>query len=300
MESTLVIMAAGRGSRFGGLKQISDADGRGHSIIDYSVYDAARVGFDRIVFIINRKIEPEFRKISDTYQQKYDISVDYAYQETDDLPDGFAAPHGRSKPFGTAHAVACLDGVVDSPFALINADDLYGRSALESVYGFLVSGEAVGYNFATVVYRLINTLSENGSVSRGICRIRDGYLTGIREHTGIIRTRRGIVCDDPDDKATLDECSPTSVNLWGFTPAIISECKYRFSSFLNTHLLNDPLGCEFYLPDVVSDLINEGKSQVRVLENGDFWHGITYCDDLIFLRAFLSGLAEKGDYPMDL
>lgn len=293
---TLVIMAAGRGSRFGGPKQIADIDGRGHRIIDYSVYDAARVGFNRVVFIINREIESEFRKISDKYPEKYGISVDYAFQEIEDLPSGFTCPEGRGKPWGTAHAVACLKGVVHSPFALINADDFYGREALSCIYGHL---SRKGAGFAMVGYRLKNTLSKNGKVSRGVCRTEGGYLTEICERTGVYREGGKILCNGGEGKIKLDGDSVVSVNLWGFTPEIIDECERGFSSFLNEYLNVEPLTCEFYLPAVISRLIGGGRATVRVLECDAIWQGITYSADLSELSDHLSRLDQKVEYPKD-
>ncbi len=294
-EATLVIMAAGRGSRFGGLKQLEDVDGRGHSIIDYSVYDAVMVGFSHLVFVINRDIEAVFRKKSDTYPQKYDISVDYAYQEIDDLPAGIVMPIGRKKPWGTAHAVACLDGVVSSAFALINADDLYGREAFYKIHSFLISDEAVGQNYAMVGYKLANTLSKNGSVSRGICKTDGKYLTELREISGIFACNNEIFCDGESSHVMSD--SLTSVNLWGFTPSIIEECNDGFRAFLKKRLDTDPNDCEFFLPELVSQLIKEGKARVRILENGEIWQGITYREDVVHIRNYLTELVQKGKYP---
>lgn len=292
----LVIMAAGRGSRFGGLKQLETVDSYGHRIIDYSVYDAARVGFGHVVFVINREIEADFRKVSDNFTQKYGISVDYAYQEIYSLPDGFTCPKGRGKPWGTAHAVACLKGVVDTPFALINADDFYGREALSSIFGFL-SQNGAGQSYAMVGYRLGNTLSENGKVSRGVCNIKDGFLTEICERKGIVREGNDVFCDSPSERLRLDPAATVSVNIWGFTPNIIDECERRFTSFLNENIASDPLGCEFYLPTVISRLIGEGRATVRVLECDGIWQGITYRADRKGLSDFLLHLIENGKYP---
>ncbi len=298
-KMTLVIMAAGRGSRFGGLKQIAEIDGRGHRIIDYSVYDGVRVGFRRVVFVTGRELEPYLRPIAEGYREKYGINVDFAYQETDRLPSPFTAPEGRVKPFGTAHAVACLEGMIDSPFALINADDFYGRGALATAFDFLTSGEAAGQSYAMVGYRLGNTLSENGSVSRGVCSVRDGFLTGIDEMRGIIREKGRIFCDCDGKRVELDPSATVSVNLWGFTPEIIGECVRRFSSFLNEKISRDPLDCEFYLPTVISELLEEGRARVRVLGCDSVWQGVTYKSDREGLSRHLSRLVKIGEYPAD-
>ncbi len=294
---TLVIMAAGRGSRFGGPKQIAEIDGRGHRIIDYSVYDGVREGFRRVVFVTSREIEPYLRPIAEGYREQYGIDVDFAYQDTDSLPDSFAAPEGRAKPFGTAHAVACLEGMIDSPFALINADDFYGRDALKAIFSFLTSGEAVGQSYAMVGYRLGNTLSENGSVSRGVCSVEKGFLTGIEEKRGIIKEKGRIFCDSEGKRALLDPSATVSVNLWGFTPHIIGECARRFSSFLKENISRDPLGCEFYLPVVISELLSEGRARVRVLDCDSVWQGVTYKSDREGLSGYLSHLVKIGEYP---
>lgn len=298
-KMTLVIMAAGRGSRFGGLKQIAEIDGRGHRIIDYSVYDGVRVGFRRVVFVTGRELEPYLRPIAEGYREKYGINVDFAYQETDRLPSPFTAPEGRVKPFGTAHAVACLEGMIDSPFALINADDFYGRGALATAFDFLTSGEAAGQSYAMVGYQLGNTLSENGSVSRGVCSVRDGFLTGIDEMRGIIREKGRIFCDCVGKRVELDPSATVSVNLWGFTPEIIGECVRRFSSFLNEKISRDPLDCEFYLPTVISELLEEGRARVRVLGCDSVWQGVTYKSDREGLSRHLSRLVKIGEYPAD-
>ena len=293
---TLVIMAAGRGSRFGGLKQIEDIDGRGHRLIDYSVYDAVLVGFDKIVFIIDPRTELEFREIGHTYSRKYDISVDFAFQTVDKMPDGLTPPLQRKKPWGTAHAVACLEGMIDLPFALINADDFYGRSSLSKIFEFISCGISSDHDCAMVGYRLNNTLSENGGVSRGICEINGGFLAGITERKGIRKEKGKITSNDGNEQITLDPDSLVSVNLWGFTPGIIEECKSGFADFLNHRSAEDINDSEFYLPDVVSSSIHRGIYNVTVLESDDRWCGMTYREDLISLKYALEDMISR-DIP---
>ena len=298
-EITLAIMAAGRGSRFGGLKQIESVDGGGRAIIDYSVYDAIRVGFRRVVFVIRKEIEADFRRTVGERIGKMGVAVDYAFQEIDRLPSGFCPPKERKKPWGTALAVACLKGVVDSPFALINADDYYGREAFRQIFDFLSSSSGAGQAYAMVGYRLKNTLSKNGKVSRGVCATRGGYLGEIRERGGVYRVGDKIFCDGDRGDVPLDPNSVVSVNLWGFTPEIIDECESRFASFLKENLPGNPQSAEFYLPSVISALIGEGVATVRVLDCESSWQGITYREDREELSAFLSALRHRGEYPED-
>lgn len=299
-KHTLVIMAAGRGSRFGGLKQIEEADGRGHRLIDYSVYDAACVGFNEILFIINPEIDGKMREIGNTYRQKYDISVDFALQTMDKIPSGYILPEGRKKPWGTAHAVACLEGKLNSPFALINADDFYGRASLSKIHDFLFSQDLPVGSYAMVGYRLGNTLSDNGGVSRGVCKTESGYLQEITERKEIRRNKEGVCYNDNGKLTLLDPNAIVSVNLWGFTPDIIGECNRHFADFLSKNKAEGLSECEFYLPDVVSSLISEGKSTVSVIESGDRWCGMTYREDLIEVREMLLSYTENGIYPQNI
>lgn len=281
-EPVLVVLAAGMGSRFGGPKQLEGLDKNGHTLIDYSVYDAIRVGFRRVVFIIRKEIKSDFLSLIKTRRWHSEAEVDFAFQNTD-IP---ALNIKRKKPWGTAHAVACLAGKVNSPFAIINADDFYGREAFRKIYGF-IEGVSETHSYALVAYQLKNTLSKNGSVSRGVCQTEGGYLKKITETTGLIETNGKIF--SADGNAFSPETS-VSMNLWGFTPDIIEECKSRFSSFLNENLQGNAEKCEFYLPSVVSDLIDEGRARVRVLETNDKWYGITYRED----SAEVSEALEKN------
>lgn len=288
---TLVIMAAGVGARFGGLKQIEPADSFGHILIDYSVYDAVRSGFDRVIFIIRRDIEAEFKKIIDLRISKWGIKVDYAFQELEDLPQGFIFPKERKKPWGTAQAVASLGSIVNSPFALINADDYYGRSSFENVAGFLLHNKD---SFAMISYSLKNTLSKTGSVSRGICEVENNRLVGISETTGI-RLCDGSVISDKGK--VLDPDVRVSMNFWGFTPRIIEECKAGFSEFLEGLSDGESVKKEYYLTDVISKMIERDKVKIEVIDSSDIWYGVTNREDKTGLRVSLDALIRDGKYP---
>ena len=288
---TLVIMAAGMGARFGGLKQIEPVDSSGHILMDYSVYDAVRAGFDRVIFIIRRDIEQDFKEIISSRHLKWKIEVDYAFQEITDLPISYKCPNGREKPWGTAHAVVSLDGLVDEPFALINADDYYGSMAFEQMSKFLSKRSD---RLAMVAYRLKNTLSPNGSVSRGICAASNNRLVNIREASGIKKVGNSIVSDDG---IILDGDSMVSMNFWGFTPDVIKECRSGFSSFLELNLADNPLRCEYYITDVISDLVSSARAEVEVMESDDRWYGITHRADKTEIRAALDSLVREEKYP---
>ncbi len=294
----LVIMAAGMGSRYGGLKQIDKVDEHGHIIIDFSIYDAIRAGFRDVTFIIKKEIEKEFREVMDEHLAGKDINVKYVYQELDKLPRGYSVPEGRRKPWGTAHALLCCLGTVDAPFAVINADDYYGAHAFEKIYNFLKNTNDDGkYHYAMVGYRIKNTVTEEGTVSRGVCSVEDGMLTGVVERTKI-GTRGGeIYYTEDDTDYDLDPETLVSMNLWGFTPSYLRECEARFPAFLDENLPKNPEKCEFFLPTVVAELIDEGKADVRVLDNEDKWYGVTYKEDKPAVIEAFRALTRDGVYP---
>ena len=298
-EPTLVIMAAGMGSRFGGLKQMTPVDEEGHFIIDFSLYDAYRAGFRRVAFIIKREIEQTFRKTIGARMEKW-FHVDYVYQELDRLPEGFAVPEGRKKPWGTAHAVACCRGVVEGPFAVINSDDFYGRGAYEEIYRFLTEHETP-HHYAMLGYQLRNTVTEFGSVARGVCHVQDGMLLDITERTKIFkRGQDAAYTEDGETFVPLSGDTQVSMNFWGFTPEILDEIWDAFPAFLTENLPVNPEKCEFYLPTFVGSRLAEGKVRVRVLPCMETWHGVTYKEDLDIVKAAIRQLKREGKYPARL
>lgn len=295
----LVIMAAGMGSRYGGLKQIDRVDDNGHIIIDYSIYDAIRAGFRDVTFIIKKEIENDFREVMDAHLAGKDINVKYVYQEIDKLPAGYSVPEGRKKPWGTGHALLCCLGTVDAPFAVINADDYYGANAFKKIYEFLKNTNDEGkYHFAMVGYKIANTVTEQGTVSRGICQSdENGMLTEIVERTKIGTTDGRIWYTEGDESFDLDPDTLVSMNLWGFTPSYLKECEKRFPAFLDENLPKNPEKCEFFLPSVVSELIGEGLADVKVLDNSDKWYGVTYKEDKETVVEAFKKLKAEGVYP---
>ena len=295
----LVIMAAGMGSRYGGLKQIDTVDSAGHIIIDYSIYDAIRAGFRDVTFMIKKEIEKDFREVMDAHLEGKDINVKYVYQELDKLPEGYSVPESRRKPWGTAHALLCCLGTVDAPFAVINADDYYGAHAFEKIYDFLKNtADDEKYHYAMVGYRIKNTVTEQGTVSRGVCAYENGMLTEIVERTKIgIKPDGSIYYTEDGEDYPLDPETLVSMNLWGFTPSYLEECSKRFPKFLDENLPKNPEKCEFFLPGVVSDLVTEGLADVRVLDNDDKWYGVTYKEDKVTVVEAFKTLKEQGVYP---
>ena len=299
MKTQLVIMAAGLGSRYGGLKQMDPVDAQGQWIIDYSIYDALRAGFDQIVLIVKPENEQAFR---DTLAKRLSGKVDliYVQQKPDMLPAGFSIPEGRVKPWGTAHAVLCAKAAIDAPFAVINANDFYGPSAFAEIHDFLVSGHPA-HEYAMVGYRVENTLTENGHVARGVCQLdaTGRYLTGITERTHIEPREGGAAFTEDDGKTFtfLPAGTIVSMNLWGFTPDILSEIEGRFAAFLQENLPKNPLKCEYFLPLIPNQLIAEEKARVRVLPVTEKWHGVTYHDDMPALKASIAAKKQAGIYP---
>jgi len=297
----LVIMAAGMGSRFGGLKQIEAVGPAGEAILDYSLYDAHRAGFETVVFIIKHAIEDAFKSSVGARAARAGFTVRYAYQELELLPEGFAVPQGRVKPWGTAHAILSAAGCIDAPFAVINADDYYGRACFELIYRHLSAPRpAAPYPWAMVGYLLGNTVSANGAVSRGVCVTdADGDLVTVTERTRIEPYAGGIHYTEDGGAAWHDLPADTvvSMNLWGFTTDFIDEARAGFAAFLRRSLPENPLKCEYYLPAVVTEALESGKAAVRVLTSPDKWHGITYREDKPELTAALRAMHESGFYP---
>ncbi len=299
----LVVMAAGMGSRYGGLKQIDPVGNHGQIIIDYSIFDARRAGFETVVFIIKHEIEDAFKAaIGDRLSKIMDVR--YAFQQLDDLPAGYAVPEGRTKPWGTSHAILAARDIIDAPFAVINADDYYGPEAFKEIYNYLSThADDEKYRYAMVGYLLKNTVTENGSVARGVCvENADGTLASVTERTKIETFPGGIHFTEDDGKTwtDVDPDSVVSMNLWGFTPSFINETKARFSAFLDKALAENPLKGEYFLPSVVSQLIAEDKATVQVLRSTDKWYGVTYKEDKPVVVAAIAEKTAAGLYPDNL
>lgn len=299
-EPTLVIMAAGMGSRFGGPKQITPVDEQGHIIIDFSLFDAWRAGFRRVAFIIKREMEADFRRRIGDRMEKY-FHVSYIYQELDRLPQGYSVPAERSKPWGTGHAVACCKGTVEGPFAVINADDFYGRTAFSAIYGFLAADPARG-SYAMVGYRVRNTVTEHGSVARGVCEVQGGLLSGITERTCIVKRGSDAAYSEDGGQTFTDLAGDTivSMNMWGFANGLLDELWDRFPAFLDKNLPVNPAKCEYFLPFVVNEQLADGSASVRVLPCEESWYGVTYREDLDSVRAAIRRMKDEGIYEKEL
>lgn len=298
MDTTLVIMAAGIGSRFGGgIKQLEKMGPNGEIIMDYSIYDAKKAGFNKIVFIIRRDIEKDFKEIvGDRIASVMDVS--YVYQDIDAIPEQFSVPEGRIKPWGTGHAVLMCKDLVKEPFAVINADDFYGAEAFKLIHDELVSPTHSGgrYNFCMAGFKLGNTLSDNGAVTRGICVTnQSGMLETVRETTGIRCVDGRITFDDNGTDIAATKDTSVSMNMWGLTPEFFGELEPRFEDFLGS--LNDDIKKEFYLPMVIDELIQEKLAEVKVLETDGKWFGVTYKEDKPEVVASIKKLISDGVYP---
>lgn len=298
-QPTLVIMAAGIGSRFGGLKQLAPVGIHGEPIIDFSLYDAIEAGFRHVVFIIKEEIEEEFRALVDGILPPH-VRASYVRQSLDALPKGFSPPADRIKPWGTSHAILCAKQAIEGPFAVINADDYYGKDAFRVIFDHLQTQEDDDrYRFSMVGYPIENTLTDNGHVTRGVCRVEDGTLSAIDERMRIERHGERIEFTE-DEGATwtpIPAGTTVSMNLWGLSPGFLEELERRFPDFLNKALASDPLKAEYLLPRVIGDLVGEGKATVQVLTSRDQWYGVTYKEDLEPVARAIQDLQRKGLYP---
>lgn len=302
-KPVLVIMAAGMGSRYGGLKQIDPVSDQGEIILDFSLYDAMMAGFEEAIFIIKKENEADFRALIDERAGKH-MKVKYAFQELSDLPQGYEVPEGRVKPWGTCHAVLSARKLIDGPFAVINADDYYGPGAFQSIYDYLEkASDDELYRYCMVGYEVQNTLTENGHVARGVCSVgTDETLQDIVERTKIMRREEGIAFteDDGTTWTPLSEGTVVSMNFWGFTRSFVSEMEARFPAFLDKALAENPLKSEYFLPGVVDQLIKEHKASVKVLKSRDKWYGVTYKEDKPGVVDALQAMKDKGIYPEKL
>ena len=300
-KPVLVAMAAGMGSRYGGLKQIDPVGDHGQLIIDYSIYDARRAGFETVVFVIKHEIEETFKAAIGDRLSKV-INVKYAYQDLDDLPAGYAVPADRVKPWGTAHAILAARKVVDGPFAVINADDCYGPEGFRAIYDYLEShpDQPDCYEYAMVGYLLGNTVTEHGHVARGVCEEdNDNFLVRVTERTRIEKDGADARFSEDDGKTCTPLAGDTivSMNLWGFTASFLREAEARFPAFLDKALEENPLKGEYFLPSVVTQLLDEGKARVKVLRSHDKWYGVTYKEDKPVVVAAIAEKTAQGLYP---
>ncbi|WP_461812913.1 nucleotidyltransferase family protein [Faecalimonas sp.] len=302
-KPVLVIMAAGMGSRYGGLKQIDPVDEQGHIIMDFSIFDAKRAGFEKVVFIIKKENEVDFKEVIGKRMSKH-MEVAYAFQDLNNLPEGFEVPEGRVKPWGTAHAVLSAINEINGPFAVINADDYYGRDAFQSIYDYLSTHQDDDkYRYTMVGYELQNTVTDNGHVARGICQVSaDGRLEGIQERTRIEK-RDGKIAFTEDEGETWTYVpgeTLVSMNMWGFTRSILEEIQVGFPAFLEKGLAENPMKCEYFLPTVVDNLEKAGRAEVSVLSSKDKWFGVTYKEDKPVVVEAIRKMKEDGLYPEKL
>lgn len=301
-KPVLVIMAAGMGSRYGGLKQIDTVDDEGDKIIDFSIYDAKRAGFAKVIFIIKKENLEIFKEaIGDKVSKA--IDVEYVFQDLSDIPEGEKPIENRVKPYGTAHAVRSCRNIINGPFAVINADDFYGQQAFKKIYDFLEENKNGSGKYCMVGFRLGNTLTENGSVSRGICSVDDnGNLVDIVERTYIVKTDNGAAYSTDNGETLIDLSvdSATSMNMWGFTKEFIHELDAAFCDFYKNELPNNPEKAECYLPFVVDDMLKANKASVKVLDSIDKWFGVTYKEDKQYVKDQIGELKKAGVYPVNL
>lgn len=299
MEPELIIMAAGMGSRYGGLKQLDKIGPNGEIILELSVFAAMKAGFKRVSFIIREEIEKEFRELIGNKISE-NMEVNYIYQAMDFLPKGFSIDEARVKPLGTAHALYCAKDTVQAPFAVINADDYYGTEAFKLIFDFLKEN-TLDNNHAMVGYKLKNTLSENGHVARGICTVENNLLVDVVERTKIIKGENTALYTEDDnswEKLSLDAI--VSMNMWGFMPSIFQNIEVDFKSFLSKELVDNPLKAEFYIPKIVNNLLMNKKAQVKVMLSTEKWYGVTYKEDKENVRSAIAKLVNKGVYPKNL
>ena len=305
-KPVLIVMAAGMGSRYGGLKQMDAVDDKGHAILDFSVFDAKIAGFEEVIFVIKDEIEKDFKELIGDRISNH-IKVRYAFQDINDIPKGFTVPKDRTKPWGTSHAILSCKDMVDGPFVAINADDFYGRDAYISIYNYLMARDednikSDNYKIAMVGYQLSNTVTDNGYVSRGVCNVdSNAYLKDIKEYIHI--EKRGNKIFYTEDNEIYTEIAGTkvvSMNLWGCDASIMNELEAGFVKFLEKGLKDNPLKCEYYIPIAVDDILKAGRGTVKVLNSSDKWYGVTYHEDKAGVMEAIKDLKAAGKYPEEL
>ncbi|NLC96290.1 MAG: nucleotidyltransferase [Erysipelotrichaceae bacterium] len=297
-KPVLVILAAGMGSRYGGLKQIDTVGNNGESIIDFSIYDAIEAGFEKVVLIIRKEHEEAFRKNLTDKISKH-IEVEFAYQDLNDIPEGISVPEGREKPWGTTHALLACRDIVKSPFAILNADDFYGKDAYKVIYNFLLN-DVKDYEYGMVGYLCNNTLTDFGSVTRGVCEEENGYLKKITEIQKIARKDGEAVYEEDGEWKKLDEDALVSMNFWGFTPMIFKQCNEIFEEFIKKGVVENPMKSEHVIPTAIGDLVESGKCSVKMLSSKDKWFGVTYREDKPMVEENIQKMKDENIYPFDL
>ena len=301
MKPTLFVLAAGMGSRYGGLKQLDSLGPNGETIMDYSIYDALQAGFGKVVFVIRKDFEQDFR---DKVLSKYEghVPVEVVFQSTDKLPEGYTCPADRTKPWGTNHAVLMGKDVIKEPFAVINADDFYGRNAFEVIAKELARPRDKKGDYCMVGFRVGNTMTENGSVARGVCENKDGLLTSVVERTAISydKDHNIVFTDENDQVQTLDPKTPVSMNLWGFSTRVLDELWARMGAFLTEAMKTNPLKCEYFLPFVVNEQLADKSASVQVLPCEETWYGVTYREDLASVKEAVARMKAEGIYTEEL
>ena len=301
-DITLVILAAGMGSRYGGLKQMDPVDEQGHKIIDFSIYDAKQAGFEKVIFIIKKEMEQDFRECVGNPISKH-MEVEYVFQELSNVPETFTIPEGRVKPWGTTHALYCCKDVIDGPFMVINSDDYYGKSGYQLMYQFLSSQKEDTGNYAMVSYELGKTLTEKGSVTRGCCKTDDnGFLQDIVEQKMLVKTENGAAYSEDDGETfhPIEVTSPVSMNMWGFGKSIIPEFGKALDLFFDKKVALNPMKAECLIPTEVDVLLKSKKATVKVLTSTDQWFGVTYKEDKPYVVESIQKLKDAGEYPEKL
>ena len=299
MKPVLLVMAAGLGSRYGGLKQLDKIGPNGEIILELSSYDAIKAGFEKIIFILRTEIVEDFKELIGNKLSQF-AEIEYVIQDINNMPEGFNIPTGRVKPWGTGHAILCAKDIVKSPFLVINADDYYGQESFKLMYDYLSTNTEENHH-AMVGYKLKNTLSENGHVARGICTVEDGELKEIVERTKIIKIgESAFYTEDEKEWIELDYNSIVSMNMWGFMNSIFEITEEGFKNFLQNNLNNNPLKAEYFIPLVVSDLINSGKGKVKVINSKDKWYGVTYQEDKALVKEAIERMIDEDKYKKNL